>query len=127
MKCLKIRSGSLKKCFLLFECILLILLFSGCDEKPVYIASEVGADELWSFSENDTSLGSTKANEESAEEAPAESKPPRMEGTVYYTESGMVWHTDIDCSSLSRAKSIVSGSIDEAIAAGMERACKRCG
>lgn len=47
--------------------------------------------------------------------------------TVYWVKSGKVWHTTKDCPSLSRSKSILSGSVDDAMAAGKERVCKRCG
>lgn len=47
--------------------------------------------------------------------------------TVYWTPNGSVWHITKECSSLSRSKNIVSGSESDAIAAGKERVCKRCG
>ena len=51
----------------------------------------------------------------------------RQEQTVYWVEGGEVWHTTSSCPSLSRSKNILSGSLDDAIAAGKERVCKRCG
>ncbi len=48
-------------------------------------------------------------------------------GEVYWTEGGEVWHLTENCSSLSRSKNILSGSVDDAIGAGKERACMRCG
>lgn len=47
---------------------------------------------------------------------------------VYWTKGGSVWHLSDSCSSLSKTDpaDIVSGSEDEAIAAGKERACKKC-
>ena len=46
---------------------------------------------------------------------------------VYWTESGSVWHNKKDCSALARSKSIMNGSIHDAVEAGKERVCKRCG
>ena len=46
---------------------------------------------------------------------------------VYWTPGGSVWHVTDKCSSLSRSKEIVSGSIASAQAAGKDRVCKRCG
>ncbi len=46
---------------------------------------------------------------------------------VYWTPGGSVWHTTNKCSSLSRSKEFVKGSEAEALAAGKDRACKRCG
>lgn len=52
---------------------------------------------------------------------------PTGSDIVYWTPGGSVWHTTSSCSSLSRSKEIISGSTSEAIAAGKERVCKRCG
>lgn len=48
-------------------------------------------------------------------------------GTVYWTPGGSVWHTTESCSSLSRSKEIISGTEEQAIQAGKERVCKKCG
>ena len=47
--------------------------------------------------------------------------------TVYWVKSGEVWHISEKCPSLSRSKSILSGTVDEAMASGKARVCKRCG
>lgn len=44
-------------------------------------------------------------------------------GTVYWTPSGSVYHTDPDCPTLSRSRTVLSGSIS---ASGKPRACKVC-
>lgn len=44
--------------------------------------------------------------------------------TVYWTESGKVWHSHRSCPSLTRSKDVRVGTIEES---GKERACKRCG
>ncbi len=49
------------------------------------------------------------------------------DSTVYWTENGEVWHTRTSCSSLKRSKNLTSGSIEQAILAGKDRVCKRCG
>ncbi len=48
------------------------------------------------------------------------------ENVVYWVKTGEVWHTRIDCSSLSRSKDIISGSVEAALQNGKTRACKRC-
>lgn len=53
-----------------------------------------------------------------------ESEP--TEYTVYWVKSGEVWHISEKCRSLARSKTVLSGSVDEAIAAGKSRACKIC-
>lgn len=47
--------------------------------------------------------------------------------TVYWVKGGEVWHTTSKCSSLSRSKNILSGTVEDALLAGKARACKRCG
>lgn len=47
--------------------------------------------------------------------------------TVYWVKGGEVWHTKSTCASLSRSKSILSGTVEEAMLAGKARVCKRCG
>ena len=122
MKCLRTRSESLKKCFLLCETLLLSFLV-GCSGEPVYIADEIDCSELWNFTEATVPVESFDAFgtlEETKE-------PPHGDGTVYYTVSGSVWHISPDCSSLKRSKKVLSGTVEQAIEDGMERACKRCG
>ena len=55
------------------------------------------------------------------------SSSDRKTGTVSWVESGKVWHTTDKCSTLSRSKYIMSGTVDAAKNAGKERVCKRCG
>ena len=51
----------------------------------------------------------------------------KQDQTVYWVQNGEVWHTTLECPSLSRSKNILSGSIDDAMASGKARVCKRCG
>lgn len=44
-------------------------------------------------------------------------------GTVYWTPSGSVYHTNSSCSTLSRSRTILNGSISDS---GKPRACKVC-
>lgn len=50
-----------------------------------------------------------------------------VQDIVYWTVSGSVWHTDKNCSSLEHANEILSGTVNEAIAAKKSRVCKKCG
>jgi len=49
--------------------------------------------------------------------------PSPATGIVYWVQSGKVWHTTMSCSSLSRSKNILSGTIAES---GKERGCNIC-
>lgn len=44
-------------------------------------------------------------------------------GTVYWTPSGSVYHASVNCPTLSRSKTILSGSVAES---GKSRSCQRC-
>ncbi len=48
------------------------------------------------------------------------------EAVLFWTSSGKVWHISGECSSLKRSTNINSGNIDEAEAAGKQRACSVC-
>ena len=115
MKCLRTRSESLKKCFLLCEMLFVLLIFAGCSADPVYIGDEIDVDELW-----------TPSEAPSVEEYALDTEPEWDGVTVYYTESGSVWHITPECSALKRAEIILSGTKDQAQSAGKERACKKC-
>jgi len=59
-------------------------------------------------------------------EEPSPTKEPEPESassTVYYTESGEVYHKSKDCSYLKKAKSILSADISQI---SNRRACSRC-
>lgn len=47
--------------------------------------------------------------------------------TVYWVKNGEVWHVSAKCSTLSRSKEILSGTVEAAKESGKERVCKRCG
>ena len=49
-----------------------------------------------------------------------------MPDTVYWTENGTVYHLDDRCSTLRRSEHILQGSIEDALLAKKERACKSC-
>ncbi|MGN1047489.1 MAG: hypothetical protein ACI4QZ_02665 [Eubacteriales bacterium] len=49
------------------------------------------------------------------------------ENTVFWLEGGTVWHKSLSCPSLKGKENILSGTEQDAIAAGKEHLCKRCG
>lgn len=48
------------------------------------------------------------------------------ETVLYWTSSGKVWHISDECSSLKRSTNINFGNMEEAEAAGKQRACSVC-
>ena len=45
---------------------------------------------------------------------------------AYWTEGGSVYHTNRDCGHLARAKTVTSGTIEEALDAGKAKVCSTC-
>ena len=48
------------------------------------------------------------------------------EKVVYWTESGSVYHTDPECSTYSRSKEKVTGTLENAIRLGKSKQCSSC-
>lgn len=75
----------------------------------------------------------TKRNESEATEAESYTGPDfgtednNVKETVYWTESGSVWHTTNKCRYLKNSKNVLSGSIEEAKEAGKTKVCSGCG
>ena len=49
-----------------------------------------------------------------------------IEGNVYWTQFGKVYHTHEDCSHLNNTDTLYTNTVAEAIAAGRTRLCKTC-
>ncbi len=72
---------------------------------------------------------STETTEAATETTAPRELPPELAtlaGTLYWTDSGEVAHTSRECTSLARAKNVVSGSAEAAFEAGKSRLCARC-
>ena len=49
-----------------------------------------------------------------------------IQGDVYWTKSGTVFHTHVDCQHLGNSAELIQGTVDEAFAANKNRPCKTC-
>ena len=56
----------------------------------------------------------------------SESIEADVPGVVYWTESGTVYHFRKDCGTLRHSQHISQGSVEDALLAKKERACKSC-
>lgn len=108
------RSGFSKKCLRRISAAVLtvfVLFLASCERAPVvYVAETVDLDELYM-------MRTTEGIEAASETEP---------DTVYWVKSGSTWHTNRNCHSLKKSSEIISGSVEEAKAAGKERKCKVC-
>ena len=50
----------------------------------------------------------------------------QISGNVYWTPFGHVYHTSADCQALNGSDSLISGTVEEAIAANRTRLCGFC-
>lgn len=68
-----------------------------------------------------------ETEQESVGSTPAAAESDDLENVVYWVTGGEVWHITDKCSSLSRSKKILSGTVEQAMSSGKSRACKLCG
>lgn len=136
----------MKKYFAVLVAFLLLLL-SGCSleaassSSPSASPSDVFEDVFEPEESPLTSAFSSASSSASAEPAPtlSPSLHPSPSPTpvsskssvadpeqVFWVPNGKVYHSTKSCDSLSRSKTIKSGSVGEAKAAGKSRGCKRC-
>ena len=102
------------------------VLFCSCaaDEPQVeYNGELLSQEDIFALADQFTATET--ADEETESEETEESKEP-ADGIVYWTEGGSVFHEWHSCGHLSKKNEIMSGSIEEAIAAGKERGCAFC-
>ncbi len=59
-------------------------------------------------------------------EESSETEITNEEQTVYWTKSGKVWHLSPDCHHLKNSTNILSGTIEDAIAAKKTKVCSSC-
>lgn len=83
--------------------------------------SSGGEDDISAYSDDDISAYSEDDG------AAMQDTETENENTVFWLEGGTVWHKSLSCPSLKGKENILSGTERDAIAAGKEHLCKRCG
>lgn len=97
------------------------------DEKMSEIKNEIISGTLPDIAESEnTETDSSSAQIEVVTNEKDTDNEPSY-GTVYWTESGSVWHTSRDCRYLKKSTNILSGSVEKAKESGKTRACSGCG
>lgn len=99
--------------------VLLVFLCSCHSSAPVveYDGRLLSAEEIGELGESFRGETETETQEETKEPA---------DGIVHWTAGGEVWHESRSCNRISQTSPVITGSIDEAIAAKKERACSIC-
>lgn len=100
-----------------------LLLLSGCSPaRTGLIGGETVTPER--LREISASLFTTAVEPESDSEPVA--TLDGVTGPVYWAAGGSVLHLDADCYHLARASQILTGTVEEAIAAGKQTLCASC-
>lgn len=68
----------------------------------------------------------TSAGSVSSWESSSDDEPEPQGGTVYWTPNGKSYHSTPHCTTLKRSKTILSGTVSEAIASGHGDPCNVC-
>lgn len=89
-------------------------LCSVCDKRD--------SDSIETFVETESESTEALTEVEQTEETETEN----FDATVYWIESGSVWHNDPECAHI-KGKDYVTGTVEEAKQQGKDRVCKSCG
>jgi len=120
----------MKRSAIVFFTLVLLALFvllSSCGK--IYIISDsvtTNGNNSETPETHVTSSNTTSAIDPETSETPETTEYPENGERVYWTSGGKVWHYSSSCRSLNKSVSIITGSIGEAYASGMTRACKIC-
>ncbi|MBQ3063807.1 MAG: hypothetical protein IJC99_03280 [Clostridia bacterium] len=105
----------IKRTVMALIAVLLLLSLASCAVKEPFRMGEVlTAEEV-----------EARRNELLAEEEKKANTP--YDGVCYWLKNGSVYHISLDCTHIAGKENLLSGSVAEATAAGMARACSRCG
>ncbi len=105
--------------------ILLLLCFSGCaDEDEFYLGNGKNKEDIY----DDIFNGNGSEDEEHKKEEPSNDPvlPDNAPDKVYFTESGTVWHSRIDCSHIKKSAKLIEGTLAQAFDEGKLKQCATC-
>lgn len=111
------RFSFLKKCCLKFNTVIILLTVS------LYF---VGCADAKTYSNTVRVNGSVISSVSKEVESKTDPSSDDMEGCVFWTKSGTFWHTSITCHYLSRSKTIIHGTVEDAMFAGKSGICSAC-
>lgn len=99
----------------------LVASFISCGNKARFDAGNpLTAEELTALQ---AQLGEQENNQESNQE---NDKTPTS-GMVFWLQNGSVYHVRSTCHHISEKPNVMSGTVEQAQAAGKSRACSSCG
>lgn len=90
-------------------------------------ANEEITNDVVTEGSTETSLGNDEESvSDSESEELSETEIANKDELVYWTEAGKVWHLSPDCHHLKNSEKILSGTIEEAMAAKKTKLCSSC-
>lgn len=119
-----------KKALISLLVVIMVLTLASCDNgktmKVEYNGSELSVSEINSILES--SLEKNTEDIASIEVLPYKETIAEIDAadTVYFTESGTVWHTEKTCHYANQGKVLYYGTQEDAISAGKTRICSGC-
>ena len=99
-----------------------LVVLASCRHRGFFAQDEPGV----AFTPPTLSEDIDKSSEPSTESDVSDVGTLAGDETVYWTETGSVYHIRRECYHLSKAKHIIEGTAQEAVAQGKERLCKNC-
>ena len=88
------------------------------EQLPAEGSTNLKNDGISETTEEKTSASSGEDNSSETENS--------QQNVVYWTKSGSVWHTYLDCGHIKNSTNIISGNVEEAVNQGKKSICKNC-
>jgi hypothetical protein len=93
---------------------------------PRFVAESLGYTVSWDENTQTVSITTTPSAFVAPTVTTPVEQPTNNTQTYYWTPSGKSYHTTKACNTLSRSKTILSGTLEEAITAGKSDPCNKC-
>ena len=119
---------AIRICFLMLMALLLVMSTAACAAKEPFDAGKpISASDVAAL--RDSLLGeqgSTPEGTLTPDQPSGSLDPTTQSATVFWLESGSVYHRDSDCRYIKEKQNVQSGTVTEATEAGKTRACSSC-
>ena len=109
-----------------FLILLVLMLLAGCAHLNIGVSTE--ADSLRIITPEEIDSIFAELSNDVTDKYSAETDQNGLQ-IVFWLEGGAVWHISRDCNTVKRAEAhnVKSGTVEDALNEGKERACKICG
>ena len=117
----------IKSFVIIISLILLATLLTACAAKePFDAGAPMSADDVAALREELLGKQENEKKEENTDQSPEDNTDTLQGATVYWLESGSVYHTNVSCYHIKEKPNVRSGTVADAGAAGKTRLCSSC-